>query len=36
MGWIPKFKAFIPFATEAEYIVFFKETEERKEGKLRK
>lgn len=30
MGWIPKFKRFLPFATEEEYKEFFKEMEERK------
>lgn len=29
MGWIPQFRQYLPFATETEYIEFFKEMEER-------
>lgn len=25
MGWIPRFHQYLPFATEKEYIEFFKE-----------
>lgn len=27
MGWIPRFKQYLPFATEEEYIEFYKEME---------
>lgn len=27
MGWIPKFHKYLPFATETEYIEFYKEME---------
>lgn len=27
MGWIPRFHQYLPFATEKEYIGFFKEME---------
>ena len=32
MGYIPRFKQYLPFATEEEYIEFYKE-EEKKELK---
>lgn len=30
MGWIPRFKMYLPFATEEEYTEFYKEMEKNK------
>lgn len=32
MGWIPRFKQYLPFTTETEYIEFFKEMENNHEN----
>lgn len=32
MGWIPRFHQYLPFATEKEYIEFFKEMESNHEN----
>lgn len=32
MGWIPKFKQYLPFSTEEEYKDFFKEMESNHEN----